>query len=70
VGDNLPEPLTQSQIFELQNLLNQKGYDVGVADGKLGAGTRAAVKQVQLKLGLPADSYPTREVLEKLQSAP
>ena len=43
-----------------------KGYDVGKADGKIGAGTRAAVKAEQKKVGWPADSYPTPEFIAKL----
>ncbi|MEO1746334.1 MAG: peptidoglycan-binding domain-containing protein, partial [Pseudomonadota bacterium] len=35
-------------------------------DGILGAGTRAAVRQEQIRLGLPADSWPTRELLRAL----
>jgi peptidoglycan hydrolase-like protein with peptidoglycan-binding domain len=51
----------------LQRLLIKQGYDgVGEPDGKLGSGTRAAVKKAQMKLGLPADSYPTVELLERL----
>ena len=37
-------------------------FGEGPADGKLGNATRAAVKQAQLKVGLPADSYPTVEL--------
>ena len=33
------------------------------------AGTRAATKKAQMKLGLPADSYPTVELLERLGGA-
>ena len=40
---------------------------VGEIDGKLGAGTRASVKAAQMKLGLPADSYPTQELVERLR---
>ena len=54
------------QVVALQNVLTSKGYDVGKADGKIGSGTRAAVKAEQLKLGLPADSYPTPEFIAKL----
>ncbi|MGQ0484022.1 MAG: lytic murein transglycosylase [Hyphomicrobiales bacterium] len=61
-------PLTYRQIVELQKILARMGYDVGKFDGKIGKGTRAAVKDVQLKLGLPADSYPTPELLERLRS--
>jgi lytic murein transglycosylase len=61
-------PFGYKQTVALQKLLTARGYDVGKIDGKIGAGTRAAVKDVQLKLGLPADSYPTAELLEMLQS--
>ncbi len=54
------------EVVALQNALTAKGYDVGKADGKIGAGTRAAVKAEQLKLGWPADSYPTPEFIAKL----
>ena len=43
------------------------GYDVGKIDGKIGKGTRAAVKDVQIKLGLPADFYPDAEFLDTLR---
>ncbi len=54
------------QVVALQNFLASKGYDVGKADGKIGSGTRAAVKAEQLKIGWPADSYPTPEFIAKL----
>ncbi len=63
-------PLTTPQVVELQKLLAKLGFEgVGEADGKVGNGTRRAVKQAQLKVGLPADSYPTVELLERLQSS-
>jgi lytic murein transglycosylase len=55
------------QLLELQQLLVHQGFKVGDLDGKLGLTTRAAIKEAQLKLGLPADSYPTPELLEKLR---
>jgi lytic murein transglycosylase len=48
--------------------LTRRGYDVGKIDGVIGVKTRAAVKDVQLKLGLPADSYPDAALLAKLGS--
>lgn len=59
--------LSYEDIKELQRLLARRGFDVGEADGKIGAGTRAAVKAMQLKFGLPADSYPTAELLSALR---
>ncbi len=51
---------------QLQQELAQRGYDVGKIDGILGAGTRAAVRDVQQKLGLPVDAWPTADLLAKL----
>jgi len=39
----------------------------GQLDGKLGLTTRAAVRQAQLKLGMPADSYPTVDLINRLR---
>ncbi len=59
--------LSYEQIKELQGLLKRRGLDVGEIDGKLGAGTRKAVKDMQIKFGLPADSYPTADLLTALK---
>lgn len=59
--------LNASQTKQLQTILAKAGYDVGKLDGIIGAQTRAAVKDVQLRLGLPADSYPTTELLARLR---
>ncbi len=66
-GNGEVTPLSYQEIIELQELLAAKGYDVGEIDGKVGKGTRAAVKDMQLKLGLPADSYPDAEFLDTLR---
>jgi len=57
------------QMKELQQLLARRGFSAGEADGKLGAATRAGIKAAQMKFGLPADSYPTQELVEHLRSA-
>jgi peptidoglycan hydrolase-like protein with peptidoglycan-binding domain len=63
-------PLSTQQVMELQRLLVKQGYEgVGEADGKVGNGTRNATKKAQLKVGLPADSYPTAELIEKLRGS-
>jgi peptidoglycan hydrolase-like protein with peptidoglycan-binding domain len=59
--------LNNAQAIELQRLLTQHGYDVGEVDGKIGSKTRAAVRKAQMKVGLPADSYPTVELIERLK---
>ncbi len=61
--------LTPAQIQELQRQLTRQGYDVGEADGKFGSQTRIATKKAQIKFGLPADSYPTIELLDRLRGS-
>jgi lytic murein transglycosylase len=59
--------LTAQEARELQQLLARRGLDVGAIDGKIGAATRAAVKTMQMKFGMPADSYPTAELIDRLR---
>ncbi len=59
--------LSYEETKDLQRILQRRGYDVGEIDGRIGAGTRKAVKDMQMKLGLPADSYPTPELLAALR---
>jgi hypothetical protein len=59
--------VSPEQAKEIQQILTKMGYDVGGIDGKLGLASRQAVKAVQIKLGMPADSYPTPELLERLR---
>ncbi len=62
-----PAPgLSSKQMKQLQQKLSERGHDVGKIDGILGAGTRAAVQDAQRALGLPADAWPTRELLDQL----
>ena len=61
------EALGRKQIIDVQKRLQALGYDVGGIDGTLGAGTRAAVKDVQIRLGLPADSYPDASFIAALR---
>ncbi|MBV9628649.1 MAG: lytic murein transglycosylase [Xanthobacteraceae bacterium] len=66
-GAGTVAPISMEQTRELQQLLIRHGYDVGGADGKLGTATRIAVKAVQIKLGLPADAYPTPDLIARLR---
>ncbi len=63
---NPPAGLSGAQMKQLQTKLQAKGYDVGKIDGILGAGTRAAVQAEQKRLGLPADAWPTADLLNRL----
>ncbi len=58
---------TPQQVMELQRLLVSHRFLDGEVDGKMGAMTRAAVKEAQIKTGLPADSYPTADLMERLR---
>ncbi len=50
----------------LQAKLDAKSHDVGEIDGILGSGTRRAVQREQLRLGMPADGWPTQALLNAL----
>jgi lytic murein transglycosylase len=60
-------PFTAAQTKQLQRLLAKRGFDVGKIDGVIGAGTRQAIRTMQVKYGLPADSYPSTQLLSLLQ---
>jgi peptidoglycan hydrolase-like protein with peptidoglycan-binding domain len=62
----VPE-LSDGETKQLQQILVDRGYDVGKIDGLVGEKTRAAVKDMQLKFKMPADSYPTPELLSALR---
>jgi len=61
-----PAALSEAEMMELQRRLEARGHDVGGIDGILGARTREAVRKEQSRLGLPADAWPTRELLGSL----
>ena len=62
-----PPALPFKDVKDMQALLLRAGYDVGAVDGFLGLKTRQAVKAMQVKYGLPADSYPTAELLARMR---
>jgi lytic murein transglycosylase len=59
---NIPK-ITFEETRELQELLQKRGYDVGRVDGVLGLKSRVAIRELQIKSGLPADGWPTAELL-------
>ncbi len=62
-----PDPgLSGPQMKQLQAKLQARGHDVGKIDGILGARTRRAVQAEQVRLGLPADAWPTATLLSRL----
>lgn len=64
------EQLPFNEIKELQQLLARQRYNVGKIDGILGQQSRIAIKTMQTKYGLPADSWPTAELLTRMRGGP
>ena len=67
-GNGQPIVPTTEQIQQLQQLLIARRLYSGEADGRLGAATRPAVKKAQVMVGLPADAYPTQELIDRLRA--
>jgi len=62
--------LPLNELKELQQLLVRAGFNVGKVDGVMGQLSRTAVKAMQVKYGLPADSWPTAELLARMRGTP
>ena len=60
--------LTHDERLELQQLLARHGYDVGEPDGQLGAKTRSAIRDFQVKIGRVPDGFASAEVLGRLRA--
>lgn len=60
--------MTREQAIELQTRLADMGYDVGKPDGILGTRSRQAVRAYQLAANLPADGYPSLNLLDHLRA--
>lgn len=60
------EGLVGETMKLLQQKLEARGHDVGGIDGILGQKTRDAVRLEQMRLGLPADGWPTPALLANL----
>lgn len=59
--------LSRTERLELQELLARRGYDVGEPDGRLGARTRAAIRDFQLKIGRVPDGFASAGILDQLR---
>ncbi|MGP0089523.1 MAG: lytic murein transglycosylase [Xanthobacteraceae bacterium] len=60
--------LSVEERQELQQRLAQRGYDVGEPDGRLGAKTRAALRDFQAAVGHVPDGFASAAVLERLRA--
>lgn len=62
--------LTNSERYELQQLLVGRGFDVGgEPNGRINANTRKAIKRFQASAGLIADGFATADILDRLRAA-
>ena len=59
--------LTRAERYELQQLLAQRGFDVGEPDGRLGGKTRNALRQFQSTVGQVPDGFASESILERLR---
>ena len=59
--------LSFAETQELQQRLSAHGYYDGEIDGKIGTGSRAAIKALQQRLGMAEDGHPSKELLLKLR---
>src|SRR5579883_1957290 len=60
--------LSRDERLELQQLLADRGYDVGTPDGQFGGRTRAALRQFQAQIGSVPDGFATAALLERLRA--
>jgi membrane-bound lytic murein transglycosylase B len=64
-----PGALKFNEKVELQNLLNQLGYDVGEADGIIGPNSIAAIRKFQISVGLIPDGMSNKDLLLKMRAS-
>ena len=57
----------KDQVKLAQQLLAQKGFDPGTADGEMGSRTANAIRLYQLRNGLPVNGSVSRQLLDHLQ---
>ena len=59
-------PLTVAERYELQQLLGQRGFDIGEPDGR-SAAYRIAIRNFQVTTGQTPDGFPSAYVLDRLR---
>jgi peptidoglycan hydrolase-like protein with peptidoglycan-binding domain len=60
--------LSRAERKELQQQLLRRGYQIGEADGAIGAVTRKAIAEYQARLGLTQDGRAGGRVLDALRA--
>lgn len=59
-------PVTEVVIMEIQEKLNDQGYNVGKPDGKMGASTQKGISDFQKAKGLPQTGKPDPQTMSAL----
>jgi len=67
-GNGPVDTLSLAETKEVQQQLAKRGFEVGKIDGVVGAASREAIRTMQVKYGLPADGYPSAELLGRLRA--
>ena len=62
-------PLTTAEKEKLQKLLAARGHYDGPIDGKIGSGSRNAIRDYQMKVGLVPDGVDSVMVLQRLEAS-
>ncbi|MDE2164072.1 MAG: lytic murein transglycosylase [Alphaproteobacteria bacterium] len=60
------QPLNLDERLALQTALTKLGFDIGKIDGLLGNKSRGALRDWQKAHNLPADGYPTEDLLTRI----
>jgi peptidoglycan hydrolase-like protein with peptidoglycan-binding domain len=58
--------LSYVEVWQLQEALDEQGFDAGPVNGVLGPRTRTAVQKFQRSKGLPASGEPDHQTLANL----
>ncbi len=61
-------PLDEEERKELQKRLLALGYYDGEIDGKIGGGSKAAIRQFQARNGIEQDGYASKKLLSRLRN--
>jgi len=61
------QAMTRDERMAFQNDLKSLGFDPGAIDGVLGHQVRAALRAYQVARGIPADGYPTQDLLQRME---
>jgi lytic murein transglycosylase len=63
------QPLSRSEVLELQSLLTARGFSIGGApDGLIGPATRGAIRAWQTAKGLVPDGFATETLLQAVRA--